>query len=303
MRIKLKKGKQKELLIKFKEGNNFTWKEFSKFLNVSEPALREWYKESNLLPLNIYEILDKKRVYKKCVLEIKKDNWGQVKAGLNSKGSLKEITIPNECKELAELIGAVLGDGNICSYKKGKKVGVYNVNIAGDYKKDKDYHLKHIKPLIENLFDLKANIIIFPKVNERFVVAYSRELVRFFGKNGLKPGNKIINENSIPYWIFENKNFLKCCVRGLIDTDGSIFRMSRKDPNLLRINFKNFNQKLLRDTRRAFVTLGFHPSKIICNNVFYLSRKADIVKYIKEIGFSNQRHQKRFKEFINSPMV
>jgi len=303
MRIKLKKGKQKELLNKIKNDNHFTWKEFSKFLNVSKPALIGWSIEKNLLPLKVYKKLDRFNKYKKYITELKKDNWGQIKAGLNSKGSLKQIRIPKRCKELAELIGIILGDGNIFSYKEGKKIGVYSVRIAGDNRLDKDYHIKYIRPIFKELFNLEPKIQSFPKNNERFVSLYSRELVCYFNDIGLKPGNKIMNKNSIPSWIFNDKRFLRCCIRGLIDTDGSIFRMSRKDPNLLRINFKNFNQNLLRDSRKAFVMLGFHPSKIICNNVFYISRKADIVKYIKEIGFSNQRHQKRFKKFINSPVV
>ena len=120
MRIKLKKGKQKELL--YKNKNQFTWKDFSKYLNVSESALVEWSKEKNLMPLKVYRKLDPHNEYKKDIIEIKKNYWGQIKAGLNSKGSLKEIKIAKKSKELAELIGIILGDGNIHYFKKGKKI-------------------------------------------------------------------------------------------------------------------------------------------------------------------------------------
>ena len=54
-------------------------------------------------------------------MHTKKDNWGQIKGGLNSRGSLKAIIRPDRCKELAELVGIILGDGSIYSYSKGKK--------------------------------------------------------------------------------------------------------------------------------------------------------------------------------------
>ncbi|MFH2028500.1 MAG: LAGLIDADG family homing endonuclease, partial [Nanoarchaeota archaeon] len=169
-------------------------------------------------------------------------------------------------------------------------------------KKDGAYLKDYIKPLCTELFAVDPKIQNLPKNNETFVTIYSKKLVEFLNSIGLKSGDKIRNQIGIPSWVFENKNFLKVCLRGLIDTDGSIFRMSNKDSHLLRINFTNHNKKLLNDARLAFIKLGFHPSKIICNNKIYISRKEDIVRYIKEIGFSNNKHINRYHEF-NSPVV
>ena len=66
---------------------------------------------------------------------------------------------------------------------------------------------------------------------------------------------------------------------------------------VFKINFTNYNKKLLQDTLLAFIKLGFHPSKIINNKQFNLSRKGDIVRYINQIGFSNKKHRKRFDQF------
>ena len=113
---------------------------------------------------------------------------------------------------------------------------------------------------------------------------------------GLKTGNKIKSQVTIPQWIIENKKFLQACLKGLIDTDGCIHHMSKRDHNLLRITFTNYNQKLLYDTRAAFIKLGFNPSKIIRSRDFYLSRQEEIRKYLKEIGFSNKKHIDRFSK-------
>ena len=130
---------------------------------------------------------------------------------------------------------------------------------------------------------------------------YSKELVELFFSFGINAGNKIVNQSTIPKWIFKNKMFLRACIRGLIDTDGCIHRMSKRDSQLLRINFKNYNRTLLEDTRRAFLILGFNPSKIINDNVFYLSRQSEIRKYLKEIGFSNKKHLDRLDVFLIAP--
>ena len=118
-------------------------------------------------------------------------------------------------------------------------------------------------------------------------------LVEFFVNMGLKSGDKIKNQTTIPSWIMKNKLFMKSCIRGLIDTDGSFYRMSKKDPKLMRIGFTNYNKKLLEDTRNLFIKLGFNPSKIIQNRQFTISRKEEIKRYLNDIGSSNNKHLHR----------
>ena len=246
--------------------------------------------------------LEQKRLRLNLIEKSKGKNWGQKKGGLLSKGSLKSITFPEKCKELAEFVGIILGDGNIYSHSKGKKIGVYSVRIAGDYKKDKDYHLNYIQPLCVKPFEIKVRVRNHVINNERFICLDSKQLIKYLMSIGLKSGDKIKNNLGIPTWIFKNKEFLKACLRGLIDTDGSVFRMSQRDSGLIRIGFTNHNTRLLDDTRAAFVKLGFYPSKIIGNKKIFISRQSDIARYIKEIGFSNSKHKDRFKEF-NSPVL
>ncbi len=301
MRIKLKAGKQKELILLAKF--NLTWKELAKKLKLNEKYLYfELRNEMRLLPEIKYRelCLIAKVNFDNYIEEILEDNWGKSKGGKISNGSKIKLIKPALNEKLAEFIGAILGDGNINYYKKGKKIGVYHIRIAGDLEKDKDYHINYLKNLCENIFNLKAKEILRP--NERFLDIYSKELVEFFIDMGLNAGDKIKNQITIPYWVWENESFLKACVRGLIDTDGSVFRMSNKDPKLIRLSFTNYNMKLLIDTRNAFIKLGFFPSKIIVNKQFFISRKSDISKYLKEINFSNLKHIERLK-IIDSPMV
>lgn len=303
MRIKLQKGKQKELILLAKGSDS--WNDLAEKTNCNSHYLSTDLKNENkLLSDESYNKLCDfaNKNFDKFIVERYDDNWGRSKGGSKSKGSTKKIKIPEKNSKLAEFIGSVLGDGNINSYKKGKKVGVYQIKIAGDYSEDREYHQEYLKPLCEELFGLSIGENVVPKRNERFLVLSSKELVEFFTKLGLKPGNKIKNQTTIPPWIWENDEFIKACLRGLIDTDGSIFRMSKRDPNLIRISFTNHNAQLLEDTRNAFISVGFNPSKTILNRTFYISRQGEIRKYLKEVGFSNKKHLKRYLLF-SSPMV
>jgi len=304
MRIRLKKGRQKELI--FSAKGNLTWKELAYKTGISEQYLcRDLKNETVLLSEEDYDSLCNisNKYFDNFITEKLVNNWGKIKGGKNSKGSTIKLKVSDNKEALSEFIGIVLGDGNINFYKKGKKIGVYQIKVAGDYEKDREYHLNYIKPLSEALFNLKAKEIIIPKRNERFLFWSSKELVEFFMQLNLPSGNKIKNQITIPKWIIQDNQLLKKCIRGLIDTDGSIFRMSQKNPKLLRISFTNYNRKLLNDVKKSFEILGFKTSKIINNKQIFISRKEDIEKYLKEIGFSNQKHIERLQKFKCSPVV
>ena len=302
MRIILDKGRQRELIEKAKQG--FTWGDLAKKLNLNQNYLMtELRNERRTLSEKNYKTLCSlaKTNFDKYISEKLKDNWGKSKGGINSPGSLKKIPKIKLDEKLAEFLGAVLGDGNICFYQRGNSVGVYGIKIAGDFIKDKDYHLNYLKRLSKNIFNLEAKEVIPKDKHERFLSLNSRALVEFFNSMGLRAGDKIKNQSTIPSWIFNEHSYIRACLRGLIDTDGSVFRMSKRDFNLIRINFCNHNITLLKDTREAFIKLGFHPSKIINNRQFYLSRQSEVGRYLKEIGFSNKKHLDRIKLF-NSPV-
>ncbi len=303
VKIKLKEGKQKELILLAKK--DLTWRELSNKTSVKEIYLAWDLKNEKVL---LYE----KDYYKLCqvanknfdnfILEKLEDNWGKSKGGINSPGSLIQIKIPRKSEKLAELIGIILGDGNINYYKKGKKVGVYQVAISGHKELDKDYHLNYILPLFDELFGITPIITLSKKSQGRNLVASSKQLVNFLLNNEMKSGDKIRNQVTIPSWIKTKDSYLRACLRGLIDTDGCIHRMSKRDFHLLRISFTGHNISLLEETHKSFIKLGFHPTKIVMKRQFFISRQEEINKYLKEINFSNKKHLDRLK-VMKSPIV
>jgi len=147
------------------------------------------------------------------------------------------------------------------------------------------------------LFKIEVKEQDYSNHNERFLVMYSKKLINFLERMGLKSGHKIKNQITIPNWIWNNDEFLKACIRGLIDTDGCIYRLTPNYPNLFQLCFTNNNKTLLKDARKALLRLGFKVSKISRNQI-YITRQKE--RFYKEIGFSNTKHKKRY---AHSPVV
>lgn len=68
-------------------------------------------------------------------------------------------------------------------------------------------------------------------------------------------GSKIAQQARVPDWIKANKAYSIACLRGLLQTDGSIYR----DRGYLMVNFVNHIAPLADDVRNMLEALGFHP--------------------------------------------
>ena len=85
---------------------------------------------------------------------------------------------------------------------------------------------------------------------------------------------------------------MRATLRGLIDTDGSIYQLRYG----LQIGFCNLSIPLLRSTRELFIRLRFNPSQVSGSKV-YLTNQSEIDDYVKRVGFSNQKHHRRYVQF------
>ncbi len=294
MRLRFLNGKQGELVHLAK--NNLTWRELAEQLKVSEGYLRnELRHEKRLLSQNIYEKLCQIAGvnFDNFIIEKLNDNWGKSKGGILSPGNTKKIIYPKKSVELAEFYGAMLGDGNSTAIK-GKKLGTYMIRIVGDINLDKEYHLDFLRPLMEELFGLKVKVGRY-KSNTRFLQIHSREVVSFLKSMGFSPGNKIRNKLRIPNWIKDDRKFLCACLRGLYDTDGGIYKLNNQ--TTCQICFTSNSPPLLNDVRDSLFSLGMAPSRVTNGNKVYLTKRSELQKFLKEVGFSNPRHADKVKVF------
>lgn len=290
MRIKLKKGAQKKLILMAKGKMNCTWKKLGQILGTTEGYLRgDLFNEKILLSREMYKKLCDllKENYDRYILVKLEDSWGRSKGGKNSAKDPK-LLIKKKSKELAELIGIILGDGNIWC-RKGSH---YYLTICGDSEKDKDYLLNYVKPLFEKLFNKQMCFRKHKKNKEIFIYIGSKDVIYTLEKFGLKSGNKKKNNLGIPEWIFESEDFLKACIRGLVDTDGSVCPITGRDYPY--IWFSSNIDNLRKTFDLAMKKLGFKISKWNIRKDrtpdTYIGSKKLIEKYIKTISFKNQRH-------------
>lgn len=291
----MKRGKQREL-IKIAKGK-MSWNDLSKILKIYHHYLSyELYNEITSLSEEKYESLCKiaNKNYDSFIFERRDDDWGRSKGGNKSKKVIKEVFLPKESVELAEFIGIILGDGSVEERIDGKKIRCYSVKVTGGLLGDYDYITRYVKNMIKNLFRMDGSVYEAKKYGGIRISVYGKNLVNFMKEKGLGTGNKKNNNQGIPKWILNNEIYLKACLRGLIDTDGCIYYIAKSNKNL-RIIYVSHIPQLLNDVRNSFLKLGIKTSKIMNNRQIYISEKANIEKYLKEIGFCNSKHLKRLE--------
>ena len=312
MRLKFVKGKQRELINSFRIENKLSWNELCNSLSIKYGRIMTYFNETSFINEELYIKLDKKGNYSRYILDKLEENWGKRKGGINSMGSTKKINFPKDSNELAEFYGIMLGDGN--SHKtsfynsRTDKRGTYTIKIVGDARFDNEYLVEYVKPLIENLFDIKVRVGKFkPKENFQnskngmFIEAHGVELINFLESKGFKPGNKIVNKLRIPKWITSKDNLLTSCLRGLYDTDGSVYKITNQNSH--QICFTNYNLGLLNDVRDSLLRLGINCSNISKHDV-YITKRSELRKFLKLIGFSNHRHINKVNMWkLDSPLV
>ncbi len=202
----------------------------------------------------------------------------------------KNIYHPGKSRELAELVGILLGDGGITDYQ---------VKITQNKETDKDYS-PYIIRLFKRLFGLDSTVRDDAQEKTRDIIFSSRNLVEYLVTVGLKIGDKIRNRIDIPRWTKENNKFKKACLRGLIDTDGSFYVDRHKIKNKYYFNpgliFTAYSSPLFLSAKRIFVSLGYHPTGEKRN--LYLRKEDEIMRYFQEIKSSNPKHTTKFRGFL-----
>ena len=163
---------------------------------------------------------------------------------------------------------------------------------------DKDYLEVYVSNLIEKIFNIKPKIYYSKKKKAIRCIIYNREIARFLEKFGFPVGIKKIKNPKIPKIFFKNKNLIKMCIRGLQDTDGSIYPQSNVKI-ILDICIKS--NSLLESTKEAFNKIEFKIN--YTHNRIYLCGKEKVAFFMKEIGSSNLRNKRKYEIFLETGKV
>jgi len=212
-------------------------------------------------------------------------------------------------EDLAELLGIHIGDGCI---SENKRYSEYY--LGGDLVEEREYHDNWVGPLFNKkimnpLFNKNVNYKEHPKVGVYAFHIFDKKLVNFFKDFGIVSGSKI--NSGIPKKILSDKKLLKRFIRGLFDTDGSIFFQKNYSINISKhifpkIQLGSVSEKLVKDVYNSLILLGMHPmmkkphkGKKDKNMVFrvIIYRKNDIQFYIDKIGFKNPKHSSKWQVY------
>lgn len=185
----------------------------------------------------------------------------------------KRVFFQIPSKEFAEFIGIMLGDG-----------GIYRNQIAIVIDSRDLLLKKHIKNLFKSLFGLDLHEYKQKTQNAVKLHKYSNDLVEILLKHGLKRGNKIKNEVSIPGWIKSKNEYIIACLRGLILTDGCLYYCKRE--RKIYIKFTNHCFNLLNDFRDISSKVGFNFAKANKYNKT-LYRQNEVARFINTLNLKN----------------
>jgi|SRR3989344_611709 len=153
----------------------------------------------------------------------------------------------NSDQELqAYIIGLALGDGNLSRVRKTTRL-----RISCD-KKYPFLYKKIISSLELLLPNNKVSIVNHPFDGGLDVSVYSNHIETLLGWKA-KSGSKFSQKVSVPSWIKESKQYTISCLRGLIETDGSIYN----DRGYKMMIFTSIIPELANDFQGMMNSLGF----------------------------------------------
>lgn len=325
-RLKFKrKGVQQTFLNKAQKVLDLSCIEFSKKLQISQRTLSDWKREKFFIPqdtaIQIENISKTKVPEQHIVIDsterlkkigkiggknkfVKHGNvggdeihrkkkwieWWEKIGRHNERGEgykkLLQIKKPPKSEKLAEFTGIMLGDGGIAPYH-------IHITLSNKETEFVDY----INKLIVHLFGLKPKLYKLKYARAIDLVVQRKELVDFCLSIGLVKGNKTKQQIDIPSWIKENNNFLRECIRGLVDTDGcfyvNAYKVNTKRYSYLKICFISASIPLVNSFSQSLEKFG------IKNVIDKKKRDVRIVetdsvnKYIDQFGTHNAKHLKK----------
>jgi len=214
-------------------------------------------------------------------------------------------------KEFAELLGAFTGDGWISKNKKGGLTFV----ICGNPKDEKEYY-QRVARLWEAEFAGKIKPRAFPYWGTFGVMCCNRKIIKQFESAGMARGKKA-NICKVPEEIQKNKVLYVPFIRGLFDTDGSIFfkksynknasRWQKSNNHIPVIQIASVSQSLIESIRKMLSSLGFKflfskyaPKNKNWNTTYYLrlSGKINTINFFARVQPKNSRHRLRFEKWL-----
>jgi hypothetical protein len=155
---------------------------------------------------------------------------------------------PSRGALLAYVVGVALGDGNLSN--PNKRATRLRITCDARYPQLAAKIIRSLRLLLPS-----NKVSVVPQTDSWFDIScYSNHWEDLLGWKVGK-GPKIDQSITVPMWIKENRKFAIGCLRGLLETDGSIYR----DRGYPMVMFKSASASLAEDVDSMIRSLGFEP--------------------------------------------
>ena len=203
-------------------------------------------------------------------------------------------------EHLAEFVGSMIGDGCLSvinSEKRKRKIAL----LTGHLFHDSNYYETVIRPIVQKEFGTDGYLQKRKKRNCIYFVM-SGIVFDFLHNVGFPVGRKynlFIHDE-----IFKYRDLSIACVRGIFDTDGSIYRRYSKRYashtkvyDYLVIQFKMDSKKTIEQIKEILARLQIETNKIISERNSYvlrITKQEYVTKFMEMIKPSNKYHVERY---------
>ena len=268
---------QREFMRDAKNASKLTWEKIASLLGISRAMIFVYLKGTSKIPRENYLRL--------CSMAGKNPAMKYVEI-FNKEQDIKQIGEMTE--DMAEFLGILAGDGCL-------SLSNHEVAVSGHLKLDEEFMLGRVALLIFGLFGVRVKIKRHQRNNNIRCVVNSKKLSNFLASRFGHPKGKKLGKLHIPQEIAESPRFLSAYLRGLFDTDGSVY-MRRKRGLVLSIISKD--ALYLQEVKKGMEDLGFHPS--VSGKNLYLYRQHEIDRFFLRIKPQNRKHLQRFRRLKGS---
>lgn len=202
----------------------------------------------------------------------------------------KPIREPQFSPALAEFLGIMLGDGCLCS--------AFQAALYFNTETDALY-ADFMSALGQQLFGIVPRRVTERGSRGGTLLFSSKRLVDYLIRLGFGRGDKVRNQAGVPAWISEDSSYRRDCLRGLMDTDGSIYLYDHQVYGRTYVHmapcFTNRSNPLLRFVSETLASNGYHP--VTTGFRVYLYRRIEVKRYFSDIGTHNAKHLQRYQTY------
>jgi len=225
------------------------------------PWNKGFTKLSHLSVRKISETMKQKRL----------DNFKKWRDRMKKEGKIK-TSYPSflKSKELAELIGVVLGDGHIEKFPRTERIYISSHSENSGF-------IRRYENILQKIFNKNPNILKTKKKCIR-IGLYEKYISK---RLGVPTGSRKEIKFILPYWIRNNKKILIPFLRGLYEAEGSY--CIHKQTATYKFIFSNKNESLLLIVFLSLKRLGFHPHRDAVR--VQISRRKEVEDLVKLIQF------------------